>query len=594
MLEPIMQEELFLWAFRSMTQYWRELNSSQTSPIKGITKKELDSFIKNISLNEEEKRSEVKYESNPDNLLQAESNTSSGNNQLSNAQIFCQLMDEYLNYSVRSGHRRFFNQLYGGIELPALLADIFTSLTNISIATYEMAPLGTLIEKTVINKLLGLVGMVNYETNLESNPKVNSETNSGTNPEVNMKGEGILVPGGSYANMMAMLAARNYLYPEIKEYGISAVSVKDDNYYSDSNSNSDSNSITVSNSKRSQAHSLTGPLVAFISEEAHYSFFRAANIVGIGRTNIRKVAVDEEGRMNAFQLETAILSSREKGERPFFIGATAGTTVTGAIDPIRKLATIANKYGIWLHVDGALGGALLFSKKYAALLDGAELADSFSWDAHKGLGVPLLCSAVLFKKGGMLASTCSGDEGEYLFHMGKNDNRDWEDNWANSSTDSAEDLGKLSLQCGRRVDALKLWGVWKFYGDIGLAKRVERLLELIKYAERYVNMHPRLELLINRQSFTLCFRYNPIKYNPRGDLPKNNLQTIEELLDQLNLSIRNQIIIKGKFMVNYSRVKGKISLRLVTLNPQTNEKDLESFFKEVIYWGDLNREKFNC
>ena len=256
---------------------------------------------------------------------------------------FLSLLETYLTYSVRTGHKQFFNQLFSGFSLPGFLSDIFTSLTNTSMATYELAPLATLIEQELIQEINSLIGFND--------------------------GEGSFVTGGSNANLIAMLCARNKAFPKIKNQGIQ------------------SNNLTV-----------------FISDQAHYSFLKAANLLGIGQDNVIKVETDSYGRMIPQKLDTAI-QDLESGKKPFFVGATAGTTVIGAFDPFIDIYESVRKHNLWLHIDGSWGGAVLLSNKYKHLLTGSELADSFSWDFHKTMGLPLICSALLVKcKGTPLSS----------------------------------------------------------------------------------------------------------------------------------------------------------------------------------------------
>ena len=154
--------------------------------------------------------------------------------------------------------------------------------------------------------------------------------------------------------------------------------------------------------------------------------------------------------------------------------ATSGTTVRGSFDPLDKLSEICHQREIWLHVDAAWGGSCLFSTEHASLMAGVEWADSVCWDAHKLMGVPLICSTFLIKEPKHLRKVCShGGAAHYLFH---------------EETES-DDLGRLSLQCGRRNDALKLWLAWREKGDAGWARMVEKYSSLAQYLENKVNPH---------------------------------------------------------------------------------------------------------
>ena len=407
---------------------------------------------------------------------------------------FLSLLKTYLNYSVRTGHKQFFNQLFSGFNLPGFLGEVFATLTNTSMATYEIAPIATLIEQALIEEVNSYIGFD--------------------------AGEGTFVTGGSNANLVAMLCARSKVLPEAKYEGI-------------------------------QSQTLT----AFVSDQSHYSFLKAANLLGIGLNNLIKVETDAKGRMIPQALEAAIVRSLKLDKTPFFVGATAGTTVLGAFDPLPEIAQITQKYNLWFHVDGAWGGVVLLSDRYKHFLAGSELADSFTWDAHKLMGLPLICSAILINHPRMLYQTVSTDDTDYLFHDHEN---------------SAYDLGLTSLQCGRKVDSLKLWLSWQYYGKCGSEQRIDRLFELAEYATQKVNDCSDLELMAPTQFLNVCFRY---------------VRRDKADLNQLNLELRDRLVKSGKSLVNYTSLNSNVTLRLVLANPDVNQVDLDQFFDNVLEVG---------
>jgi glutamate decarboxylase/sulfinoalanine decarboxylase len=333
-----------------------------------------------------------------------------------------------------------------------------------------------------------------------------------------------MVTGGSNANLIAMLCGRHKILPLAKFKG---------------NGNH--------------------KLVAFVSDQAHYSYLKAANLLGIGIENLVKIKSDPDGKIIPEELENTIKQTLSENKIPFFVGATAGTTVLGAFDPLPSLAEISNKYGLWLHVDGAWGAPVLFSEKYKHLLTGSQLADSFTWDAHKLMGVPLICSAILVKEKGILKESCSGGGTDYLFHNDDNE---------------SYDLGEMSLQCGRKVDALKFWLCWKYYGKKGYEKQVNHLFELANYATEYIRNCENLELIAEPQFLNICFRY----------IPKEN-QFDTTALDKLNLEIRKKLIHSGESFVNYAHYQGKIMIRLILANFELQKEDLKRFFDNLIHVG---------
>jgi glutamate/tyrosine decarboxylase-like PLP-dependent enzyme len=404
---------------------------------------------------------------------------------------FLKMMDQYLEYAVKTGNKQFLNQLYSGFNLPAFIGDILTSLTNTSMYTYEVAPAATIIEKEMIALMNSYTGYTD--------------------------GDGIFLTGGSNGNLVAMFSARNRLLPESRFHG----------------------------------YDRAENLVAFVNEQAHYSFETAANLLGVGAKNVIKVKAGSDGRMLPYELDKAIKQSLESGQKPFFVAVTCATTLVGAYDPIDEIAEITEKYGLWLHADGAFGGSILLSDKHRNLMKGIEKTDSFVWNPHKLMNIPLVCSALLVKQKGVLQHNITDLNTDYIFH-------DMED---------VEDLGKKSIQCGRHVDAVKLWFAWKYFGKKGYAQRMDNLIEMASYAENIINKHPGFELMAPRQSFSVCFRYRP----------ENDVN-----LNEFNLAVREKMRKSGQSIVNYGYMGKDLTIRLVMANGELQKKDIDQFFQNFL------------
>ena len=400
-------------------------------------------------------------------------------------------IDEFLKQCVNTNRAGFMNPLWGGLNITAFAGEVISALTNQSMYTYELAPLATLIEQTIIRRMSEIIGF--------------------------SEGFGTLTTGGSNGNMLGMLCARQSILPQSSKVGF------DGRKY-----------------------------VAFVSSEAHYSVLMSANVIGIGHQNVIKVACDEDGRMKPSSLQEEIDRSRRNGFIPFCIIATSGTTVRGAFDPLGALASIAHKESIWLHVDAAWGGSSLFSSKKRHLMDGVELADSVCWDAHKMMGMPLVCSAFIVKDEKVLGSVCShGDVAHYLFHEETKD----------------IDLGRFSLQCGRRNDALKLWLAWREIGDSGWSSMVEKYCSLADYLQQRVIDEPNLEMMSHREWTNVCFRYND--NSGKHDLNK------------LNIEIRNRLIREGEILVSRSNIHDDVIIRPVISNPSVDVAILDGLIEKV-------------
>ena len=425
---------------------------------------------------------------------------------------FLSLVQFYLKNSIQTGNVRFMNQLFSGFSMPGFISEMIIALTNTSIYTYEVAPLATLIEKEMIKIMAQLSGFSNYD--------------------------GTFVTGGSNANLIAIHAARYEYFPEIKQKGINQI----------------------------------GNLRIYISSESHYSFEKSAHIMGIGVDNVIKVPTDDLGKMIPEELENLIKKDIELDNKPFFVGATAGSTVRGSYDDLIFIKEITNKYNLWLHVDGAWGAGVLLSKKHKHLMKGIEGANSLAWDAHKMMGVPLICSVILINQSKVLHRLHNVSGMDYLFHE--------------TEEQAENDLGHLSLQCGRRVDSLKLWFMWKYYGRDGYEKQIDKLFDLSVFVQKeIINKNNSFEWAAIPISLNLCFRYTP-KRLPI-DISKKSKKHQSEFIDQLNIDIRTNLQKKGKLLVNYSQINGRPCFRMIIVNFNLTKELLLEFFKDIEQEGKM-------
>jgi glutamate/tyrosine decarboxylase-like PLP-dependent enzyme len=192
---------------------------------------------------------------------------------------------------------------------------------------------------------------------------------------------------------------------------------------------------------------------------------------------------------------------------------------------------------------------------------GVELADSICWDAHKMMGVPLICSAFIVKNPRILQQTCNHTmAAHYLFH---------------SNTEDL-DLGHMSLQCGRRIDALKLWLAWKEKGDAGWAKLVDGYVELAEYLEKLVVDEPSLELMSTRMWANVCFRYNPSSSERNSEID----------LNLLNSKLRDELSATKQFLISRSNIGEDVILRPVIANPGISREVLDKLVSEIVRIGD--------
>ncbi|KAF2024690.1 PLP-dependent transferase [Setomelanomma holmii] len=334
-----------------------------------------------------------------------------------------------------------------------------------------------------------------------------------------------LQPGGSASNATAIVVARNTLYPETKTNGNGDRKFK-----------------------------------LFTSAHGHYSVEKAANLYGLGSKNVISVPVDKAGRIIPSEFERLIKESKGRGETPFFLNATAGTTVYGSFDPFEALAGISKKHNMWFHIDGSWGGPVIFSTEHAATrLAGAHLADSITINPHKMLGVPMTCSFLLGADMNKFYRALTLPAG-YLFH-----------NAPVTNVDNIYDLADLTPQCGRRGDALKFFLAMQYYGSTHFSKLVangfsnaEYLLARLKANGNFVTINP--EPLPCMQ---VCFYY--AKNGKLNDNADTN--------SKMTADIANRLISRG-FMIDYAPGEEGKFFRVV-VNGGTRNGTLDGLVKAL-------------
>ncbi len=403
---------------------------------------------------------------------------------------FKKTLQDVLIATPKTATNLFFNQLFGGRQGKAIVGDLLAVMLNNSMYTYKVAGPQVGIEQEIIRKSCDLVGY--------------GQGSNGTFPT-----------GGSMSNYMALIMARDKHDLSIRSKGVMK------------------------------------PLTIYTSKESHYSNAKNASFSGIGRNNVRYIDSDENGCMIPESLEAQINLDIKAGLTPIYVNATAGTTVLGAFDPIDKIADVCEKYKLWLHVDGAYSGAVIFSDKYRHLLKGMERSDSFSYNAHKMIGTPLTCSVILVKDKKDLSNSFSNDA-DYLYQTDGDD----------------FNLGKTSFQCGRRNDALKFWTLWKSVGSKGIEEIIDHQFELADVARDYIRSNPDYKLYSFDDSISICFNYKGIDAN------KLCTALYEE-----------QVTVVG-----FGTFQEDEFVRLVTINANNSPEDILNFFKVMEDFVDRHPE----
>ncbi|XP_077932147.1 cysteine sulfinic acid decarboxylase isoform X2 [Halichoerus grypus] len=335
---------------------------------------------------------------------------------------------------------------------------------------------------------------------------------------------------GSISNMYAVNLARYQRYPDCKQRGLRALP----------------------------------PLALFTSKECHYSIKKGAAFLGLGTNSVRVVKTDERGKMVPEDLERQISLAEAEGAVPFLVSATSGTTVLGAFDPLDAIADVCQRHGLWLHVDAAWGGSVLLSQTHRHLLDGIQRADSVAWNPHKLLTAGLQCSALLLRDTSNLLRRCHGSQASYLFQQDK-------------FYDVALDTGDKVVQCGRRVDCLKLWLMWKAQGGQGLEQRIDQAFALAWYLVEELKKREGFELVMEPEFVNVCFWFVPPSLRGKQDSPDYS-----ERLAKVAPVLKERMVKEGSMMIGYQPhgTRGNF-FRMVVANPALTRADMDFLLNEL-------------
>src|SRR5579883_2099901 len=293
----------------------------------------------------------------------------------------------------------------------------------------------------------------------------------------------------------------------------------------------------------------------YASQEAHSSVEKAGIVLGIGQAGLRKIGVDSEFRMDVAKLERAIQEDLAEGYRPFAVVATVGTTSTTSIDPVPQIADVCERYGLWLHVDGAYGGSAAVAPEMRHVLAGCERADSLIVNPHKWLFTPIDCSVFYTRKPDVVKAAFSLVP-EYLRN-------------AESMGDEVPNLMDYGTSLGRRFRSLKLWMIMRYFGQEGLAARIREHIRLGQLVAHRVDEAPDFERMAPTPFSTVCFRVHPQGMDD------------EAALERLNERIMNRINATGHFFLSHTKLHDKYTIRIAIGNLRTTEQDVRHLWQEL-------------
>ncbi len=293
--------------------------------------------------------------------------------------------------------------------------------------------------------------------------------------------------------------------------------------------------------------------IVYCSTESHSSIEKAVKVIGLGSANLRKIPVDDTYAIAPGRLHNQIDDDIDKGYIPLAVVAALGTTGSTAIDSIKKLGDITEKYSLWLHVDAAYAGTAVVLPEYRWMIDGIKHVDSFVFNPHKWMFTNFDCSAYFVQDPDALVRTFEILP-EYLKTNDEKPVKNYRD-WG--------------LQLGRRFRALKLWFVIRNYGIAGLQNKIRHHISMAQELARTIDNSTEFELMAPVPLNTVCFRYHPDGIDDPEKLDEIN----EELLEHLNAS--------GKMFATHTRLSGIYVIRLVIGQTEVEERHVNETWEFI-------------
>ena len=297
-------------------------------------------------------------------------------------------------------------------------------------------------------------------------------------------------------------------------------------------------------------------MTVYASEEVHMSIAKAADILGIGRDQVRTIACDERQRMRVDSLRQSIEADLREGLRPFCVVGSAGTVNTGVVDPLAEIADVAREFELWFHVDGAYGAPGVLDERKKQLFAGLDRANSVSLDPHKWLYVPVDAGCLLFRDAATAKSAFSTEEADYIKTHGYVD-------------EEAFAFWDYGVELSRRFRALKVWLTLQYYGTHRLAEAISQDNSLAAYLGELVSEADDFELLAPVELSICCFRY----------VPRRGMSDAE--LNELNERVMGLVQKGGRAYVSNATVKGRFALRACITNFRTTKADIEETVEAI-------------
>jgi glutamate/tyrosine decarboxylase-like PLP-dependent enzyme len=420
--------------------------------------------------------------------------------------VLAEATELLLEHSLYNGHPRFWGYISGAPTPIGILGDMLAAAINPNAGAWVLSPMASEIEAETVRWIAELVG---YPIDCG----------------------GLLVSGGNMANFVGFLAARAHAGSDwgIREKGLRAGGAL--------------------------------PLTVYVSAETHTWIQKAADLFGLGTDAVRWIPTDADLRMDLDALRTRLAEDRAAGFRPMLVVGTAGSVMTGVVDPLPELAELCRAEGIWLHVDGAYGAFAAASPEAPESLRGLALADSVAVDPHKWLYAPLEAGCALVRRPDALREAFAYHPPYYYFGVEAVNYVDW------------------GLQNSRGFRALKVWLALRQAGRSGYERAITQDILLARRITRAAEEHPELEALAGGLSIA-AFRYVPSDLRER-----RGAESVEAYLNELNEAIQARLEKSGEAFVSNAVVRGRYALRPCIVNFNTTVADVDALPGIVVRLG---------
>lgn len=350
--------------------------------------------------------------------------------------------------------------------------------------------------------------------------------------------KGIYSSGGSVANLIALGAARQSAFEKL---GYDPAS-----------------------------HGVNRSISIYATTECHHTIQRSAGVLGLGRRAVKAIDGDQNGRMRVDKLILAIEADLAAGILPMAIVANAGTTNTGAIDPLQKIGEVAQGYGIWFHVDGTYGLPGILDERLASHYQGLALVDSIIVDPHKWLGSNVGIAATYVHDRGLLERAFTQEPADYLEGSIEQDEPGEEALKAHSMDDFGIPYFNYGVELSAPCRGVAVWAMICEIGVDGLRERIKRHNDMAREVADFAEQHAKLELMLTPMLSVVCFRY----------IGKGNVD-----IDRLNLRLHRKLVRENEFMPSTTRINGKLALRPCFIGARSEGDQVDGLLQAVLRIG---------